>query len=371
VNRLFLGFGVVVAIGCSLWGCRRFGSSTEEDSGTSTVGDEARLLDTAGGTTIHGAGATFPFPVYAKWAYVYHKTSGTRLNYQAIGSGAGISQTRARTVDFGATDAPLTSEELNDSGLIQFPMVIGGVVPVVHLEGISSGALKLSREVLSQIFLGKIRSWNDRQLVDLNPDIVLPELSISVVYRSDSSGTTWVFTRYLDRVSEEWREKVGYDKSVNWPTGIGGKGNEGVVELIQQMAGAIGYVQYAHVRHHGLTSVQLENREGHYVEPSLDTFRSAAGRADWENAAGLSPDLTDPLGIHSWPVIGASFILLHREQRRARTALEVMKFFSWCYEHGGGDAENLHFVPIPATVIHKVKEMWSSEIRSDGHPIWK
>jgi len=322
-------------------------------------------------TTINGAGATFPYPVYGQWAYQYNKETGVQLNYQSIGSGGGIKQIKAKTVDFGASDAPLTSAELDKDGLLQFPMVMGGVVPVVNLEGIAPGQMKLSAATLTGIYLGEISKWNDARIAADNKGLNLPDSDITVVYRADGSGTTWVFTNYLTKVSKSWAEKVGNDKAVKWPVGVGGKGNEGVAAYVQRIKGSIGYVEYAYALQNKLTHTLLQNRDGSFVAPTSDSFQAAAASADWKNAPGFYMVLTDQPGKNSWPITGASFILVHKEQKDAATIKEVLSFFSWCFKNGGKTAEELHYVPMPKSVVDLVEAAWKKEIRSAGQPVWK
>lgn len=276
--------------------------------------ERAEGEDTFKGMTLNGAGASFPFPIYSQWASRFKEMTGMKLNYQSIGSGGGIAQVKAGTVDFGASDASMKKEELDEHGLLQFPMVIGGVVPVVNLEGVEAGAVKFSPDILADIYLGGIVSWTDKRIKEINPDVMLPKKDITVVHRADGSGTTWIFTNYLSGISEEWREKVGTGKAVPWPLGVGGKGNEGVAVNVQRIAGSIGYVEFAYALQNDISYVSLRNREGSFVKPTMETFQSAAASADWENAPGFYMVLTDQPGKESWPITGASFILLHREQ---------------------------------------------------------
>jgi phosphate transport system substrate-binding protein len=319
---------------------------------------------------LNGAGATFPYPVYSQWANEYNALTGVKLNYQSIGSGGGIAQIKAKTVDFGASDAPLKPEELAASGLIQFPMVIGGVVPVVHLEGIQPGQLRLTPALLADIFLGKVAKWNDPSLKKANPKLKLPDQAITVVHRADGSGTTWIFTNYLDKVSKTWHEKVGTDKAVSWPAGVGGKGNEGVAAYVQNVAGAIGYVEFAYALQNNMTHALLQNKEGKFVAPTIQTFQAAAANADWKNAPGYYLVLTDQAGQESWPITGASFILIYQDQTNAATAKTMLAFFDWCYLHGTATAEKLAYVPIPQSVIELVESTWKTEVQSGAKPVW-
>ncbi|MHB2147987.1 phosphate ABC transporter substrate-binding protein PstS [Calditrichota bacterium LG25] len=321
---------------------------------------------------INGAGATFPYPVYSQWAYKYEKLTRIKVNYQSIGSGGGIAQIKAKTVDFGASDAPLTKEELDEAGLIQFPMVIGGVVPIVNLPGVEEGSIKLSAKALADIYLGKIKNWNDPQLKQLNPDVNLPDKAITTVHRADGSGTTWIFTNYLSKVSYEWKEKVGFGKAVAWPraSSVAGKGNEGVASFVKNVEGAIGYVEYAYAFQNKMNYVQLQNKDGNFVKPVIESFQAAAANADWANAPGYYMVLTDQPGVDSWPITGASFILMHKEQTDKDHARNVLEFFDWCYRHGADLAVKLHYVPVPEEVYTIVETTWKNEIKANGQPVW-
>ena len=321
--------------------------------------------------TLNGAGATFPYPIYAKWAEAYKTKTGIGMNYQSIGSGGGIKQIKSRTVDFGASDKPLPVEELNESGLIQFPMVVGGVVPVVNLPGIKSGELKLTGAMVADIYLGKITEWNDPAIVKLNPGINLPKEKINAVSRADGSGTTFIFTHYLSKVSAEFKEKIGNNTSVAWPSGVGGKGNEGVASYVQRLKGAIGYVEYAYALQNKMTATQLQNQAGKFVKPDSESFQAAAANADWAKAPGFNLMLTDQPGEKSWPITGATFILVYKKQENPETAREVLKFFDWAYRHGDKLAEALDYVPMPASVVKLVQEAWKKEIKDgSGKPVW-
>ncbi|MGQ9745277.1 MAG: phosphate ABC transporter substrate-binding protein PstS [Dissulfurimicrobium sp.] len=322
--------------------------------------------------TITGAGATFPYPIYSKWAAAYQKVSGVQLNYQSIGSGGGIQQIKAKTVDFGASDAPLEPQELDAAGLVQFPMVMGGIVPVVNLKDIKTDSLRLDGETLAKIYLGEIKIWNDPRIKALNPALNLPSTPITVVHRADGSGTTWIFTHYLAAVSPEWAKTVGADKAVKWPTGIGGKGNEGVASYVKKVDGAIGYVEYAYAIQNKLITVSLKNRDGHFVVANEETFRAAAVGADWKHApAGMKIILVNGPGAKSWPITGATFILMHKNQANPQTALAVLKFFDWCYKNGGDMARELAYIPMPDEAVKLVEEGVWKEIKSaDGKAIW-
>jgi len=329
----------------------------------------ARMVP-AGGPAINGAGATFPYPVYAKWAHAYARDTGVKLNYQSIGSGGGIAQITAGTVDFGASDAPLTKEKLDELGLVQWPQVMGGVVPVVNLPGIASNALRLTPRLLADIFLGTVSRWNDPAIAAANPGVELPGTRITVVHRADGSGTTWIFTNYLDKVSPQWHRRIGTAKAVAWPAGVGGKGNEGVAAYVQRIRGAIGYVELAYALQNHMTAVRLQNRDGRFVEASIGSFQAAAANADWAHAPGFYLVLTDQPGARSWPITGASFILVHASQEDPARARAVLDFFAWAFAHGDGMAAALDYVPIPDKVVTMVEAMWVSRIRAGGQPVW-
>lgn len=323
---------------------------------------------------VTGAGATFPYPVYAKWAQAYKAKAGVGVNYQSIGSGGGIKQIRAKTVDFGASDAPLKVEELEKDGMIQFPMVMGGVVPVINVAGVAPGQMKLSSQALADIYLGKIKKWNDSRLAALNPGIKLPDQEITVVHRSDGSGTTFIFTNYLSKVSSEWKDKVGNNTAVQWPalTSSGGKGNEGVASFVQRIKGSIGYVEYAYAKQNKLTFVMLQNREGTFVTPNDKSFQAAAAGADWKNAPGFHEILTNEPGKESWPITGATFILMHKVQPNAERAKSALQFFDWAYKEGDKMALDLDYIPMPDAVVKLVHEQWRSQIKDgSGKPVWQ
>jgi phosphate transport system substrate-binding protein len=320
---------------------------------------------------VSGAGATFPYPIYAKWANRYNQITGLKLNYQAVGSGAGLAQIKAKTVDFGASDEPLESDSLAKEGLVQFPMVMGGVVPVVNLKDVRKGQLRLTGDLLADIFLGKIKMWNDRRILAVNQDVHLPEQAITVVHRADGSGTTWIFTNYLSKVSPEWKESVKSGKSVSWPTGIGGKGNDGVAALVKKTEGAIGYVEFAYAIKERLKFVQIQNAAGRYVSPTIQTFQAAAANADWKNAQGFYISLIDQPGDRSWPIIGATYILVHKDQTDPAKAKALLKFFDWCFKNGSDMAVSLHYVPIPGEVSGLVKAAWKNGITAGGQSVWE
>jgi len=331
----------------------------------------AALAAPALAAEITGAGATFPYPVYAKWAAAYRKETGVGVNYQSIGSGGGIKQIAAKTVDFGASDMPLKPEELDKGGLMQFPTVIGGDVPVVNLKGVAPGQMKLTGELLADIYLGKIKRWNDPAIAKLNPDLRLPPTAISAVRRSDGSGTTFIWTNYLSKVSPEWKSKVGEGTAVNWPTGVGGKGNEGVASYVQRIDGAIGYVEYAYVKQNKMAFTRVRNREGEFVAPNAGAFQAAAAGADWKAAPGMYLILTDAPGKAAWPIAGATFILLHKTQDKPENAAQVLKFFDWAYARGDKIAEDLDYVPMPQAVVNLIQTSWRSQLKDpSGKPIY-
>ena len=313
----------------------------------------------ASAADLTGAGATFPYPIYSKWAEAYKAETGIGLNYQSIGSGGGIRQIKAKTVDFGASDMPLKLEELEKEGLVQFPAIIGGVVPVVNLAGVQPGQVKLTGDVLAKIYLGKITKWNDPAIKALNPDIKFPETGIIVLHRADGSGTSFLFTDWLSKVNVEWKDKVGSGTAVKWPTGVGGKGNEGVAANAQRLQGSIGYVEYAYAKKNKLAHTQLQNRDGKWVQPDDVTFKAAAANAEWTTSNGLYNVLTDQKGNDAWPITGVSYILMHRQQADPIVGRAVLKFFSWSYNNGEKMATDLDYVHLPKDVVSKVRVEWT------------
>jgi phosphate transport system substrate-binding protein len=318
---------------------------------------------------ITGAGATFPYPIYAKWADAYRKQTGNGMNYQSIGSGGGIKQITAKTVDFGASDMPMKAEDLEKNGLVQFPAIMGGVVPVVKLEGIQPGQLKFSGKLLADIYLGKVTKWNDPAIAQLNAGVKLPGDNITVVYRSDGSGTTFLWTNYLSKVSPDFKGTVGEGTSVKWPAGVGGKGNEGVASYVQKINGAIGYVEYAYAKQNKLAYGQVQNKSGKYVAPDDETFKAAAANADWKSVPGMGVVLTEQQGDKAWPITGASFILVHAKQEKPESGREVLKFFDWAYKNGGKMAEELDYVPMPDAVMNEIRASWKRVTDSGGKPV--
>jgi phosphate transport system substrate-binding protein len=324
----------------------------------------------AGAAEISGAGATFPYPIYAKWAEAYKAKTGTSMNYQSIGSGGGIKQITAKTVDFGASDMPLKPEVLDRDGLQQWPMVMGGVVLVVNLQGVKPGELKLDGPVIADMYLGKIKKWNDPAIASLNPGMKLPDKAVATVHRSDGSGTNFIFTHYLSEVSPEFKSKIGENTSVEFPGGLGGKGNEGVSALASRTDGAIGYVEYAYALQNKMTYTLLRNHDGNFVSPTSATFQAAAAGADWSKAPGFYLLLTNQPGKESWPITGATFILMHKKQEKPASAKEVLSFFDWSYHNGGKLAEQLDYVPMPPAVVKMVEESWKTIVSPDGKPVW-
>jgi len=330
----------------------------------------AMLLATSAlAAEITGAGATFPAPIYSKWADGYQKATANKLNYQSIGSGGGIKQIIAKTVDFGASDMPLKPEDLAKDGLMQFPTVIGGVVPVANLAGIQPGQLKLTGQVLGDIYLGKIVKWNDKAIADLNPGLALPDQAIAVVRRADGSGTTFIFTNYLSKVNEEWKTKVGEGTAVQWPIGLGGKGNEGVSAFVQRIPGAIGYVEYAYAKQNKMIHASMKNADGNFVQPDDLTFKAAAAGADWVKS-NFAVILTNQPGKDTWPITGATFILMHVKQDKPAQATEALKFFEWSYKNGAKMADELDYVPMPDAVVKQVYAAWSNIKDGAGKPVW-
>jgi phosphate transport system substrate-binding protein len=320
-----------------------------------------------GAQEITGAGATFPAPIYSKWASDYNKATGVKVNYQSIGSGGGIKQIDSKTVDFGASDMPQTDEVLKTKGQMQFPTVMGGVVPVLNVKGIEPGQLKLTGQLLGDIFLGKVSRWNDPAIKALNPSLALPDAAISQVRRADGSGTTFIFTNYLSKVNAEWKSKVGEGTAVNWPVGAGGKGNEGVAAFVSRLPNSLGYVEYSYVKQNKMTYAVVQNSAGNFVKPEDDTFKAAAAGADW--AKSFYQILTNQPGKDAWPISGATFILMHTKQDKPANATEVLKFFSWAYKNGDKIAADLDYVPMPKPVIAAIEKSWGEIKDGAGKPV--
>ena len=324
----------------------------------------------AGSRNISGAGATFPASIYQKWSEGYRGATKVGLNYQAIGSGGGIKQIKASTVDFGATDKPLSADELDKAGLYQFPTVIGGVVPILNVEGLQPGQLKLTGALLGDIYLGKVKTWNDAAIAAINPGVKLPATPITVVHRSDGSGTTFLFTTYLSGQNAEWKTKAGASDAIAWPTGLAGKGNDGVAAFVKQTAGSIGYVEYAYAKQNGSSYAQMQNKAGGFVAPNAANFAAAAEGADWANAPGNYLLLLDQPGANAWPITGATFILVHKDSKDAGMIQGVLKFFDWAYANGDQAAAQLDYVPLPSAVKDLVRAQWASELQAGGKPAW-
>ena len=331
------------------------------------------LTSSAMAQDITGAGATFPYPIYSKWAEDYKKVSGFSMNYQSIGSGGGIKQIQAKTVDFGASDMPLTKEQLDKDGLVQFPAIVGGVVLVVNIDGIKPGEMKLTGPVVADIFLGKVKTWNDPAIASLNTGLKLPAGPITVVRRSDGSGTTFLFTDYLSKLSAEWKTKVGSGTAVSWPEGVGGKGNEGVSAYVQRIKGSIGYVEYAYAKKNKMSHTALKNKDGNFIQPDDSAFQAATENADWANAPGMFLVLTDQPGKGSYPISGASFILMHKSQDKPEKASAALKFFDWAFKNGAKSALEMDYVPMPEKTVKLIHEMWKRDIKaaSGGTAIYR
>jgi phosphate transport system substrate-binding protein len=327
------------------------------------------LTPAAFAADITGAGATFPYPIYAKWADAYKKATGNGMNYQSIGSGGGIKQITASTVDFGASDMPLKPEDLQKNGLVQFPAIMGGVVPVVKIAGVQPGQVRFTGELLARIYLGKITKWSDPAIAQVNPGVKLPDQNITVVHRSDGSGTTFLWTNYLSKVSADFKSTVGEGTSVKFPAGVGGKGNEGVASYVQKINGAIGYVEYAYAKQNKLAHGQVQNAAGKFVQPDDASFKAAAASANWKSVPGMGLVLTNQPGEQSWPITGASFILVHAKQEKPESGREVLKFFDWAFRSGAKMAEELDYVPMPDPVVKEIEVSWKAVTDASGKPL--
>ncbi len=326
---------------------------------------------TAFAADMTGAGSTFAYPIFSKWAELYKGKTGNGLNYQSIGSGAGIKQIKAKTVDFGASDMPLSAEELDAAGLVQFPAIMGGVVAVINLDGVNPGQMKLTGPVIAEIYLGKITKWNAAEIVALNPGVKLPATEITVVHRADGSGTSFLFTDYLSKVNAEFKTKIGAGTAVKWAVGVGGKGNEGVAANVQRIKGAIGYVEWAFAKKNKIAHTQLKNKDGAFVQPDDDTFKAAAANAEWSKTPGFGVVLTEQPGKTSWPITGATFVLMHKAQADAAKGKEVLKFFDWAFANGAGVAAELDYVPMPAAVAKQITDSWKASLKdASGKTIW-
>ena len=339
------------------------GSAPPADGAAQLPGQAAAPAADEVAVQITGAGATFIYPLLSRWSDDYNKATGARINYQSIGSGGGIAQIKAGTVDFGSSDKPLPPAELAEAGLGQFPSAIGGVVPVVHLEGIGSGELRLTGELLAKIFLGEVTQWNDPAIASLNPGVALPDQKISVVHRSDGSGTTFNFVNYLSKVSPDWQAQVGEGTSVSWPTGVGGKGNEGVAAYVKQIDGSIGYVELAYATETGMAFASMQNAAGNWVQPSAETFQAAAATADWTNAQDFSLVITNAPGADAWPITATNFILMYKQPQDPKRAQDALDFFEWAFENGQAQADELHYVPLPPALVEQVEAYWAAEFK--------
>ncbi|GAB2951191.1 phosphate ABC transporter substrate-binding protein PstS [Aquaspirillum soli] len=330
----------------------------------------AMLSGYAAAANITGAGATFPYPLYAKWAEAYKAKTNHSVNYQSIGSGGGIKQIVSKTVDFGASDMPLKPEQLAKDGLLQFPTVVGGVVPIFNVPGVQTG-LKFTGPLLADIYLGKVSKWNDPAIRQLNPGVNLPDQAITIVRRSDGSGTTFIWTNYLSKVSADWKQKVGEGTAVSWPVGVGGKGNEGVANYVTRIKGGLGYVEYAYAKQNKITYGAVKNKDGQFALPSEESFKAAAANADWKNAPGFYEILTDQAGKGSYPIVGATFILMQKKQDKPEQGLETLKFFDWAYKEGGKLALDLDYIPLPDVVANQIRAHWKANITdTSGKPVW-
>ena len=321
------------------------------------------LSTAAHAVDITGAGSSFVYPVMSKWSQTFSEKTGNRINYQSIGSGGGIAQIKAATVDFGATDAPLSTEDLQKGGLGQFPTIIGGIVPVVNVEGVEPGKLKLDGPVLAKIFMGEVKTWNDPAIAALNPGLKLPDTAITVVRRSDGSGTSYNFTNYLSKVSPEWKEKFNFGTTVNWPVGVGGKGNEGIAAYVKQIKGSIGYVEYAYALTNKMTHVELKNAAGKFVEPDSKSFQAAAATADWKNAKDFNLLMTNAPGADAWPITATTWIVMYKDPKNEERSKVAFEFFKWALDHGQKEAEALYYVPVPEALVKQIEGYWASDFK--------
>ena len=354
---------VAAAIAPSLAACKPAGDGTPAAAGDAPAAGQTAPAGDKVAAEITGAGATFIYPLLSKWSDVYNKATGHKINYQSIGSGGGIAQIKAATVDFGSSDKPLPPEELAAAGLAQFPSAIGGVVPVVNVEGIGPGKLRLTGPVLADIFLEKIKTWNDPAIGALNPGVALPASKINVVHRSDGSGTTFNFVNYLSKVSPEWKSKVGEGTSVGWPVGVGGKGNEGVAAYVKQIKGSIGYVELAYATENDMAYTAMQNAAGNWVQPSAESFQAAAATADWKSARDFSLVITNAPGPQAWPISATNFILMYKQPKDAARSRNTIEFFRWALEKGQPQADELHFVPLPPDLVSQVEAYWAAELK--------
>jgi phosphate transport system substrate-binding protein len=331
----------------------------------------ATAISSAWAADITGAGSTFAYPILSKWAETYKKDTNIGLNYQSIGSGGGIKQIKAKTVDFGASDMPLSTEELDKEGLVQFPIIMGGVVPVVNLDGVKPGELKMSGDLLAKIYMGKVTKWNAPEIAALNPGVKLPADDITVVHRADGSGTTFIWTNFLSKANAEFKDSVGFNTAVKWPTGMGGKGNEGIAANVQRIKGSIGYVEFAYAKKNGMSYTLMKNHDGQIVKPEDDTFKAAAAGADWSHTPGFGVIVTDQPGKNAWPITGATFILMHKAQADGAKAKDVLNFFKWSYTKGAPMTPELDYVAIPTSVVTLIENVWKAQLKdASGKAIW-
>ena len=351
---------LAIALGLSACGGGNSEQATAASEGSTAAAPAAADKVSA---EISGAGASFIFPLVSKWSADYNAATGAKVNYQSIGSGGGIAQIKAGTVDFGSSDKPLSSEELAQDGLGQFPSAIGGVVPVVNLEGIEPGQLRLSGALLADIYLGKVAKWNDKAIADANPGVALPDVKITLVHRSDGSGTTFNFSNYLSKVSGEWKDKVGEGTSVQWPAGVGGKGNEGVASYVQQIKGSLGYVELAYALQNKMPYAAMQNAAGNWVQPTAETFAAAAASADWANAKDFNLVITNAPGEQAWPITATNFMLMHKQPKDAKRSKDTLEFFKWAFENGQAQADELHYVPLPAELVTQIEGYWAAEFK--------
>jgi phosphate transport system substrate-binding protein len=353
-----------LAIALAMTACNKSGNDAPSTDAAPSAGAAAGpAAGDAKVAEIAGAGASFIYPLVSKWSADYNTATGNKINYQSIGSGGGIAQIKAGTVDFGSSDKPLDSTELAQAGLGQFPSAIGGVVPVVNLEGIEPGKLRLTGALLADIFLGKVTKWNDPAIVAANPGVSLPDAKINLVHRSDGSGTSFNFTNYLSKVSPEWKDKVGEGTSVQWPGGVGGKGNEGVASYVQQIKGSIGYVELAYALQNKMPYASLQNAAGNWVQPSAESFAAAAASADWKNAKDFNLVITNAPGDQAWPITATNFMLMHKQAKDAARSKAALDFFKWAFEHGQPQANELHYVPLPPELVQQIEAYWAAEFK--------
>jgi len=359
VRLALLTLSVTVALAA----CKPAGDAAPTTSGPDGAATTATAAANPSTAEISGAGASFIYPLVSKWSADYNAASGAKVNYQSIGSGGGIAQIKAGTVDFGSSDKPLSTEELAQAGLGQFPSAIGGVVPVINVEGLQPGQLKLTGALLADIFLGKITMWNDAAIAGANPGVALPAVKISLVHRSDGSGTTFNFSNYLSKVSPEWKSKVGEGTSVQWPGGVGGKGNEGVASYVKQIKGGIGYVELAYALQNDMPYASLQNAAGNFVQPNSESFAAAAASADWANAKDFNLVITNAPGANAWPITATNFMLMHKQPKDAKRSADTLAFFKWAFENGQAQASELHYVPLPPELVKQIEAYWGSEFK--------